>query len=1023
MSNTTPELRKHEIVRAGAGAGKTYTLTHRVTDIAEAVRQAEGRWPRIVVTTFTRKATQELRERLMLLALKEKPELADFVNSRSNLAVSTIHGVLDLYLKRYGARLGLDPSYKVIGPAQALKLAKQVMRDVLFETKGDDLLETIAFTRLVSIARFLDGVWSQDPNATPFTEADMRRTFERMTGELANRAARVGKRLSNESEHKGWAELGERFDVFAKILSSNDWEGRRSSFELTLDFRMPSKTAKGAPDLDLAEEAAALKKDFQDLLDEKFDPALWRSHAQTFARIEIVARKFSETFRLLKRQNGFMEISDQENLAMECARLYPETATSFSQDWDHWLIDEYQDTSPFQVDLIRMLMGDRPGFIVGDPQQSIYLFRGARSEVFAEKEDEIQKSGGQRRLLTVNRRSRPEFLYFVNDFFSMTEPPFTKMDPFLENKSVDNSITVANVFAAPEPSEDDDRDFEIDTIVAQVQELLKNGSRPDEIAILGRTNKTLSEVAEALDRHRVPVHVHSSGEFFDRREIRDAIALYKFLVNPHDGFNLIEVLRSPWFKVSDDILGEASRVKGASRWTTLVVRADSDTKGFEAILRLREAIEDTTKLGLSAAFKKALIAAGFIDLSHHHDASGRRESNLWKFISQLESEEVRPGFNPLGFVTSALTELKIDVPNSEGDAVAAVEPDRVNLMTIHSSKGLEFKHVFLPRMHEKPRLTTYQDHVFDREQGKWCLRVPFGEDAKAFGSPPEEQFVRRLQEQEILEHARVLYVALTRGIDSVFLSWTGEPERHSFAEMAKLVRLEAGEHQRENYRISVLAEPLQPKLPKTKIETDLEPRAPWMDLKSAASRAASNSVTELLDAGMQASNKETRDVKTRLRVASTGTNVHRLMELLKYPSQDRLRDLVRRWFPGQEEKVLAAVEFVRDTKTPPLLEVIHAGFVEWGFILHDDGRVIEGQVDLWGRAPSGEVWIVDYKTGSPEMKDKAFDQMALYAMALRKSKLVKDDEPIHLAAVFPFAEKIFTAHAPTNSEIRTKFSS
>jgi ATP-dependent exoDNAse (exonuclease V) beta subunit len=85
--------------------------------------------------------------------------------------------------------------------------------------------------------------------------------------------------------------------------------------------------------------------------------------------------------------------------------------------------------------------------------------------------------------------------------------------------------------------------------------------------------------------------------------------------------------------------------------------------------------------------------------------------------------------------------------------------------------------------------------------------------------------------------------------------------------------------------------------------------------------------------------------------------------------------------------------------------------------------VIEGQVDLWGRAPSGEVWIVDYKTGSPEMKDKAFDQMALYAMALRKSKLVKDDEPIHLAAVFPFAEKIFTAHAPTNSEIRTKFSS
>src|SRR3712207_2438262 len=125
VSNTTPQrLTVDEIVRAGAGAGKTYTLTHRVMDIADEMLRLEKRFPRVIVTTFTRKATQELRERLMLLALNEKPHLVDFVNSRSHLVVSTIHGIMDLYLKRYGANVCVDPGYTVISGQQATKLTR-----------------------------------------------------------------------------------------------------------------------------------------------------------------------------------------------------------------------------------------------------------------------------------------------------------------------------------------------------------------------------------------------------------------------------------------------------------------------------------------------------------------------------------------------------------------------------------------------------------------------------------------------------------------------------------------------------------------------------------------------------------------------------------------------------------------------------------------------------------------------------------------------------------------------------------
>lgn len=102
MSSAPFEL-NHQIVRAGAGAGKTTTLTKTVMETALSFDHSQGRFPRIVVTTFTRKATQELRERLVAGAVATgRNDFLDYVSSRSNLHISTIHGVLSLFLRRYG---------------------------------------------------------------------------------------------------------------------------------------------------------------------------------------------------------------------------------------------------------------------------------------------------------------------------------------------------------------------------------------------------------------------------------------------------------------------------------------------------------------------------------------------------------------------------------------------------------------------------------------------------------------------------------------------------------------------------------------------------------------------------------------------------------------------------------------------------------------------------------------------------------------------------------------------------------
>lgn len=100
MSSPTFEL-NNIIVRAGAGAGKTTRLTQTVLDVAQGFKKKHARWPRVVVTTFTRKATQELRERLVTVTCRDQSqELLQYVSSPSQVFISTIHGVLNLFLKQ-----------------------------------------------------------------------------------------------------------------------------------------------------------------------------------------------------------------------------------------------------------------------------------------------------------------------------------------------------------------------------------------------------------------------------------------------------------------------------------------------------------------------------------------------------------------------------------------------------------------------------------------------------------------------------------------------------------------------------------------------------------------------------------------------------------------------------------------------------------------------------------------------------------------------------------------------------------
>ena len=733
---------------------------------------------------------------------------------------------------------------------------------------------------------------------------------------------------------------------------------------------------------------------------------------------------FKEEFDSLKKKRGVLEMSDLELLTDQAIQKEPDLADCFAKEWDYWFVDEYQDTSPLQVRILNKLMGDRPYFLVGDPQQSIYLFRGARSEVFESKEKEVQSQGGQLSFLDKNYRSLPELLHFFNDFFSGISPHFQPMQA--KEDQVNPKQWVATYSIADEGETEKTQNENI-AIYNHIQNLMETGGQYEDICILGRTHNHLNEIAHFLNSQGLHPHVHASTGFHERREIGDALGVLKFIINPHDNFNLIMVLRSPWFHVDDKLIVDALQEDSWPRsyWEKLSLLL----KENESITKLNKLLQELPQWGVSESLKMALIESGIFDLARKQDSSGRRESNLWKLLTQLDNMERQPGFNYLNFTNKLLK----GEWEEGGDAVACLEPNRINLMTIHASKGLKFKHIVLPRMDRRPNVTETSSQKplinIDEKNQKWTIAVPLGESQQIKHSPIAQELFKQLSQREREESNRLLYVALTRAEESVFLSWVekkggnNKVGKGSWAE-----KLSSQIDRNTNFLTETSTEEL---VTKDSYSFKIQ-RGSWEKKKSykkdlvqelrASSRPKwvapmenqkqKTSVSQLLEDGED--KKTLQGGAPFLKViskANEGTLIHKVMESLRYPNLVDVdyENWLKREFGDGYECMRTAIDFIQNLKIPPMQELLKMGFVEWGFQMKrndENGESIaQGVIDLWGEVDDGKgvktCWIIDYKSGSETYIEKAFHQLHFYEQALRKYGV---KSKVKQAVIYPLSE-------------------
>ncbi len=996
MSSETLNV-KDIILKAGAGAGKTTTLVASFLDFADQFYAVNKKFPRIVVTTFTRKATQELKERLLKKSLElKRDDLFNYVSSKSSVQISTIHGVLNIFLSRYGTFIGLTPDYKIIAENENQLIARKIIRNlILSDDKFQELIEEYDFN---SLEEFLIKYFEQkilNPNLEMITSEQLEKLTRVKLQKFDLKMKDCATHILRQADKESWQQ-------YAQEIMNTDWTDLISVSTFYEKMDKPVFSKKNPPfDESVHEELQENIKITKSLIDDfAYTEEFRNRHQKNSLVFKEIAESFSEKFLEQKLSRGLVSMSDLEILSFFLIREHPQAADLFSKEWDFWMVDEYQDTSPIQVALMNALIGDRPSFTVGDPQQSIYLFRGARSEVFFEKISQVKNKGGAFQEKLTNYRSNADVLHFINYYFSRLDKQFSEMQVGPDKPDFGGEhlhVLVASV-------SEEDKLHEEKAALFRVQELLNQGVSAEKICILSRTHRVLENVARLAGENGIDIQLHSSSGFFQRPEVRDTLSFLKFLINPHDNYNLLSLLRSPWFYIPDQQLIEWSALAKNSYWNTFEKQTAA-----ESIQALSSYLKWSTSCGLSWTLRRALLDRKYFDYSAYIDPSGRREANIWKIVSQLSQEERRPGFNFIDFIENGLSSLSTEEGNDDGDATPVIEPKRVNLMTVHASKGLQFDHVILLSFSKNPDVRSNISWVCDEDSGQWTLPIKDLDNQKMNQSVLADIIQEKMQDRLSKEFNRVLYVALTRAISGITLITNEDYGPRSWAASCPL-SFSAGKHQEQAFSYSVRSDSFKPSvIAREQINTS-QLRTMWKNEDSVSSD--SFSVTDLISAHATAKSTSSEDkIYSGLKRAQQGTEAHRIFESLKYHASDLLSE--------ERTEIQEAVAYIKNLSEIPAMNLIEDGYAEWGFACKHKDRVVQGQIDLWG-INQNTVWIVDYKTGSQRYADNAFSQLEIYAWALQKMNLVPEGYSLKLAVLYPMDKVVKVRYIADKSLLVSK---
>lgn len=809
------------LIEASAGTGKTYTLTALFIRLV-----VEKGLPvdRILTVTFTEAATNELKERLhdglrsamdafsgkstqdlFLQALTFDTEqkgrarslIGQALRDFDSAAVFTIHGFCMRVLAEHAFESGAPFDTGLITDVKALQ------RDAVEDFWRCEVSAASPLFAMYALARgltpdsllALSGLSAGflEPRIVPQTEVPETaheeslylETFDRVAGAWAGSREEVSRTLLND---KALNRNSYRPNSIAELICAMDAYMVPGRFDPLL-FQGFEKFASSTIAQGTKKKHSPPEHPFFDLCESlyKCRESLSRAFDQRILGLKV--RLFHELdtgLRVRKSVRNVRSFDDLLRNVLEalCSKRGDLLAAGLRSRYGAALIDEFQDTDPVQYGIFKRLFGgDRsPLFLIGDPKQAIYGFRGA--DVFAYME--AAREAERRYSLPDNYRSEPDLVKAVNTLFLGHDNPFAlKEIPFHAVKAAraDKEVPALKLNNRSEPPfriwttqiEDADgsnasitkgtgRDLIPEAVASEVARLVTSGRSGEaligetplqegDIAVLLRTNEEAGIMQQAMARRGIASVLYTASSLFETTEAEEMGRILSAMARPEQE----GILRAALITVALGSDGPALEALSAD-----------DSLREALTMRFRTYHEVWSERGFFQAFRKLLRAESVLPRLLRLPDGERRATNLLHLSEVLHQAETERGLGMEGLIKWLLEQRD---PRSRGteEQPLRLESDRnvVKLVTIHKSKGLEYPVVFCPFMWEGAGVRNPQGPVafHDRDNGA-RLTIDLGT------SPEERELNISLAEQENLsENLRILYVAFTRARNRCYTVW------------------------------------------------------------------------------------------------------------------------------------------------------------------------------------------------------------------------------------------------------------
>ncbi|MFN0117798.1 MAG: UvrD-helicase domain-containing protein [Elusimicrobiota bacterium] len=786
-------LDENVIVMAGAGTGKTTLLIGRLLELI-FVKQIPVE--KIVALTFTRKAAEELRERLedRLRDIVENPvkygdpekviklaEKALFDIPKSQ--IGTIHGFAGHLLRLYPLQAGVDPSFREDEGDGFHLLFESLWKEWLYVELGENAPRQEQWFKMLNemgmddIKLFAKNMASfSDDMSDSLKASEFKNIFIPIFSQLKELKNRMG--LPKKSSG-----FSERFELIEKTLSQLINEGKFTKDSVEQISNLSDYVPKEWQE---DEDAPIVYKKALRLLKKAL-----LVNDKIFYELNDLLTPFINQVRKKLSQQGIIPFDSILMFTRNLLRDHLLVREALKKQYVTFLIDEFQDTDPLQGEILFYLAEVKgksalnwrqvqlePGrlFVVGDPKQSIYRFRGADIAAFEDFWNLMRDQGAYEAILKANFRSEPQIISAVNQIFSIGMVESSLIQPKYEELTshLDGTLeTACEIFYLQSQSDSSlsasqQREVEADAMARWIHEWVgkKCGERILEyrdIAFLLRGSHAFFPYLEAFRRYGIPYLTEGEKTFYQRPEVTEMFNLLSAILNPEDTLALVGVMRSPLGGFTDAEIFELKKSNSLDYRRKSIVLKEKTGFLFEALKELNECCLDDP---LGDFIEKVFARLPVLEINFKRHDGDQSIANVLK-IKRMAMDWLEKESLTLKEFVERLRDHREDEREEGENPLADAQFNAVKIMTIHKAKGLEFPVVFLPNLSASLASSKQikPQKIFDWRTQKLGVRLPSSGMINSSMLILEEE----LEMKEKAEEVRVFYVALTRAKNKLML--------------------------------------------------------------------------------------------------------------------------------------------------------------------------------------------------------------------------------------------------------------